>query len=164
MSNPLISRRPPPPCPAISTSPYLQIRGPLHRLLLWCIHNYSGLPAPHQHTHLAGGADALQTPGTPDAIVLANAAGTPNRGTGPSYAYEDHDHGDIKRDVRVKKAGADVGTRNAFNIIEGANMTITMADNPGSDQVDITFASSGGGGSSADAELLGWAAIAMARR
>lgn len=46
----------------------------------------------------------------------------------------------------VKNSGAVVGTRKQLNFIEGTNVTLTIADDAGNDQVDITIASSGGGG------------------
>jgi hypothetical protein len=48
--------------------------------------------------------------------------------------------------VVVAKAGATIGTRSKVNFIEGGNVTITTADNSGSDRVDVTIAASGGGG------------------
>jgi hypothetical protein len=45
-----------------------------------------------------------------------------------------------------KNTGADVGTRSRLNFIEGSNVTLTVSDDAGSDEVDITIASSGGGG------------------
>jgi hypothetical protein len=45
-----------------------------------------------------------------------------------------------------KNTGADVGTRSRLNFIEGTNVTLTVADDAGSDEVDITIASSGGSG------------------
>ena len=45
----------------------------------------------------------------------------------------------------VKKAGSTVGTRKTLNLIEGSNVTLTVADNAGSDRVDVTVASTGGG-------------------
>jgi hypothetical protein len=53
---------------------------------------------------------------------------------------------DIRLDdsgVIVRKSGTNVGTRKSLNLIEGAGVTITATDNAGSDQVDLTFASSG---------------------
>lgn len=44
----------------------------------------------------------------------------------------------------VKNSGAVVGTRKQLNFIEGSNVTLTIADDVGNDQVDITVASSGG--------------------
>lgn len=46
----------------------------------------------------------------------------------------------------VKKAGTTIGSRSAINLIEGSNVTITATDNSGSDRVDVTIASTGGGG------------------
>lgn len=44
----------------------------------------------------------------------------------------------------VKNSGAVVGTRPELNFIEGSNITLTIADDVGNNQVDITVASSGG--------------------
>lgn len=44
----------------------------------------------------------------------------------------------------VKNSGAVVGTRKQLNFIEGANITLTITDDGGNDQVDIEIASSGG--------------------
>lgn len=41
----------------------------------------------------------------------------------------------------VAKAGTLVGTRKRINFIDGANTTVTVADNGGSDRVDVTIAS-----------------------
>lgn len=46
-----------------------------------------------------------------------------------------------------KNTGADVGTRSRLNFIEGSNVTLTVADDAGGDEVDITIASTGGSGS-----------------
>jgi hypothetical protein len=45
-----------------------------------------------------------------------------------------------------KNSGSDVGTRRRINFIEGSNVTLTIADDSGSEEVDVTIASSGGGG------------------
>jgi len=42
-----------------------------------------------------------------------------------------------------KNSGADVGTRRRINFIEGTNISITEADDAGSDEVDVTLAVSG---------------------
>lgn len=47
----------------------------------------------------------------------------------------------------TKNSGAVVGTRKQLNFIEGTNVTLTISDDAGNDQVDITIAASGGGGS-----------------
>lgn len=48
--------------------------------------------------------------------------------------------------VVVSKAGSTVGTRQQINLIEGSNVTLTVSDNAGSDRVDVTIASTAGGG------------------
>lgn len=45
-----------------------------------------------------------------------------------------------------KNSGATVGTRRRINFIEGANVTLTIADDAGNEEVDVTIAASGGGG------------------
>ena len=97
------------------------------------------LPAPHGSQHDYDGNDPL-TAAAPSAITLANTAGTPAAGDGPEWALADHSHGSIKRDVRVAKAGVDVGTRNRLNFIEGTGVAITAADDSVNDEVDITLA------------------------
>jgi hypothetical protein len=49
--------------------------------------------------------------------------------------------------VAVQKAGAGPFKRRKINFIEGSNVTITLADQGGSEQVDVTIAATGGGGS-----------------
>lgn len=48
--------------------------------------------------------------------------------------------------IEVAKGGSLIGTRKQINLIEGSNVTLTVTDNPGTDAVDITVASTGGGG------------------
>lgn len=69
---------------------------------------------------------------------LANANG---EGASSALARADHAH---KRDVRVAKAGADVGTRNRLNFIDGAGATVTVVDDAGNDEMDITVSAAGG--------------------
>jgi hypothetical protein len=45
----------------------------------------------------------------------------------------------------VKNSGAVVSSRNQLNFIEGANVTLTVADDSGNGQTDITIAGSAGG-------------------
>lgn len=44
-----------------------------------------------------------------------------------------------KGDITVSSNGTDVGTRQKINFIEGTNVTMTVADNAGSDRVDVTI-------------------------
>jgi hypothetical protein len=48
--------------------------------------------------------------------------------------------------LEVKKAGVSIGKRRGFNLIEGANVTLTVADDAENEEVDVTIASAGGGG------------------
>jgi hypothetical protein len=52
----------------------------------------------------------------------------------------------INARTAVKKAGTLIGTRRGINFIEGANVTLTVADDAGNEEVDVTIAASGGGG------------------
>ena len=52
--------------------------------------------------------------------------------------------------VIVSKAGTTTGTRKQINLIEGTNVTLTMADDAGNDRVNVTIASSGGGATNLD--------------
>ena len=45
---------------------------------------------------------------------------------------------------RSRSAGAAVGTRRALNLIQGANVTLTIADDAGNDRVNVTVAAAGG--------------------
>lgn len=53
--------------------------------------------------------------------------------------------GAVGSSVGVKKAGTLIGTRAAINLIEGANVTLTVTDDAGNNEVDVTVAASGGG-------------------
>jgi len=48
--------------------------------------------------------------------------------------------------VRKNTGGADVGKRRRLNLIEGSNVTLTVVDDAGSEEVDITIAAAGGSG------------------
>lgn len=52
----------------------------------------------------------------------------------------------------VKKAGVVVGNRPFLNLIEGANCTLTVTDNPTTRATDVTVAASGGGGGVSDGD------------
>jgi hypothetical protein len=49
--------------------------------------------------------------------------------------------------VNVLKSAAAIGTRRGINLIEGTNVTLTVADDAGNDRVNVTIAASAGGGS-----------------
>ena len=53
--------------------------------------------------------------------------------------------GDTNTRVAVRKnSGANVGTRRRINLIEGSNVTLTVADDAVNEEVDVTIAASGG--------------------
>lgn len=86
--------------------------------------------------------------GDGDLLVTANAV-TDNDG---DPAVWDGD-GNLKvgtgggsGDVTVAKNGSEVGTRGRINFIEGASIALTVSDDAGNDEVDVTVAFSGAGG------------------
>jgi len=82
----------------------------------------------HKDSHKSGGSDAF---------VLADLL-------------------DCLARLEVKKAGVSIGKRRGLNLIEGANVTLTVADDPGNEEVDVTIASAGGGGGVAKTLLGYW--------
>lgn len=52
----------------------------------------------------------------------------------------------VVQQVRIANSGTLVGTRRELNFIAGSGITLTPADNSGSNRVDLTIAASGGGG------------------
>lgn len=50
------------------------------------------------------------------------------------------------RRIAIQKAGSLIGRRFALNLIEGANVTLTVQDDAANRRVNCTIASSGGGG------------------
>lgn len=48
--------------------------------------------------------------------------------------------------IRVFDGGTEAADRAAINLIEGSNVTLTIADNPTTGAVDVTVAATGGGG------------------
>ena len=76
-------------------------------------------PTAHQSTHQSGNSDALT--GNVDATARHN----------------------------VSKAGTLVGTRRGLNLIQGTNITLTMADDSVNERVNVTIDAAGGGGTTA---------------
>lgn len=78
-------------------------------------------PADHDHPVVTGAPSGL--------------ANTTQEGTSTAIPRLDHKH---KRDVRVKKAGADLATRNAVDLQDTPSITwADSADDAGNDEVDI---------------------------
>lgn len=57
----------------------------------------------------------------------------------------------VKEQILVSLGGSNVATRSQLNFIQGTSTTLTVADNPGSNRVDVTIASTGSGGAGAPA-------------
>lgn len=77
---------------------------------------------PHAATHQDGGTDEISVTGLSGKLADAQP-------------------------VTVRKnSGANIGTRARLNFIEGTNITLTVADDAGGDEVDVTIAAASGGG------------------
>lgn len=89
-----------------------------------------------------------------------------NHVAGGSDEFADGDLLNATARAIVSKAGVAIGTRRQINFIEGSNVTITAADDAAGEKVDITIASTGGGGGASGAlasiALPGVRAIASA--
>jgi len=70
-------------------------------------------------------------------------------GGGDAFAAGDLLDATAKTTVR-KNTGTDVGSRRRLNLIEGSNVTLTVADDPANEEVDVTVASTGAGPSPSD--------------
>jgi len=175
----MAERRPPSPVPHLTTIPtqgpatwdrlrpiFAKLEAFLDRLQ----DGYSGLPAPHEETHLVGGDDALDEPGTPTTV---DAGSTADIGDGPSFAREDHEHavttgsavslGEAnaegsgvalaraahvhKLSTRVSLNGIVIGTRKRINIVVAPGSSVTVTDDSANDQVTLTLGSSSQGSS-----------------
>lgn len=53
----------------------------------------------------------------------------------------------------IKDGGSPIGTRAGLNFIEGANINITVVDDPTNNEVDVTIAASGGGGGAGSIDI-----------
>ncbi len=73
-------------------------------------------------------------PGTSGQALVTNGAGS-----NPAWAT-------LTSSVGIRKAGTLIGTRPTINFIEGANVTLTIADDSINNRVNVTITSSGGGG------------------
>ena len=57
----------------------------------------------------------------------------------------------------IRKAGTLIGVRRTLNLIEGTNVTLTIADDSVNNRVNVTIAASGGSGSSPDLVITKYA-------
>jgi len=93
----------------------------------------------HTQAHSIGGADHTGTLGH---AALSGVTADQHH----PQAHADSDHTGASRVTVRKNSGADVGTRPRLNLIEGTNVTLTVADDAGGGEVDVTIAAAGGGG------------------
>jgi len=103
-------------------------------------------PLAHATSHQNGGSDELNVAGLNGLLADAQTplAHQVSHQTGGSDALSGLVDANARVTVR-KNTGADVGTRRRLNLIEGANITLTVADDAGSEEVDITIAGATGG-------------------
>ncbi|MCK5018641.1 MAG: hypothetical protein KAS32_16390, partial [Candidatus Peribacteraceae bacterium] len=102
------------------------------------------------------------TAGTTRTLTVQDADGTiALTGDAPATHGSTHENGsadeinvgslsgelaDSQKTTVRKNTGSNVGTRRRLNLIEGTNVTLTVADDAANEEIDITIASSGGAG------------------
>ena len=72
-------------------------------------------------------------------VTISNGDGLSGN---PTYTAT-HNSNTQRVDV-AKNSGATVGSRKRLNLIEGGNITLTVTDDAGNDEIDVTVAASGG--------------------
>jgi hypothetical protein len=97
-------------------------------------------------TSIALGASGTITANTTNALTIGTGlSGTSFNGSS-AVTIAVNSTLDANARVGVEKAGVLVGTRRNINFIEGSNITLTIVDDPTNEEVDVTIASTGGGG------------------
>lgn len=73
--------------------------------------------------------------GAPDAakVVITNDAGVIDSSLVSPFT---------SASVNILKGGTEIGTQPSINLIQGANVTLTVVDNTGSNRIDVTIAAS----------------------
>lgn len=113
----------------------------------------TGTPGAHATSHQNGGSDEISVAGLSgllaDAQTPATHASSHQNGGGDEISVTglSGELADAQPVTIRKNSGADVGTRSRINLIEGTNVTLTVVDDAGGDEVDVTIAATGGGGS-----------------
>jgi hypothetical protein len=86
------------------------------------------------------------TPSISADVVVRNTTTANTSITASGLGVDVNDNTSTQKVEVVKNGGAVVGTRKQLNFVEGSNVTLTIADDAGNDQVDITIDAAGGGG------------------
>ncbi len=94
------------------------------------------------------------TPSITGSVIVRNTTTANTSITASGVGVDVNANTSIQKVEVVKNSGAVVGTRKQLNFIEGSNVTLTVADDAGNDQVDITIASSGAAGSTSIARTF----------
>src|ERR1035437_4015941 len=81
---------------------------------------------------------------TVDSWGRATAGTTLSAGALPPHTHPASDIVSGALAFTIQKAGSAIGTRRALNLIEGSNVTLTVADDSGNDRVNVTVAAAGG--------------------
>ena len=108
-------------------------------------------PAAHKTSHQDGGADEISVTGLSGTLADAQTPAAHKTSHQDGGADEISVTGlsgllaDAQKVTVRKNTGADVGTRKRLNLIEGTNITLTVADDATGDEIDITLAAAGGG-------------------
>lgn len=124
MSVPTRGRRNPTDLTSLAGKPWNLVAGPVERAIRGLMALYDSIPSQHEETHLQGGSDALQAPGTPTNVQLNVAS---DAGVGPSYALEDHIHG-LSLGLTAK-GDLVIFTGTAYSVLAvGANRQVPTAD------------------------------------
>jgi len=96
------------------------------------------------------GANATEVDLDYGTATTLNTDGSAANGSGSPVARADHKHAipstlDTNARVAVRKnSTGSVFTRRRLNLIEGTNVTLTVADDSGDEEVDVTINASGG--------------------
>lgn len=86
-----------------------------------------------------------------DATAPANLANAAATGSAAFASRRDHAHRSYV--VRKNSGGSDF-IRGRLNLIEGTNVTLTIADDSGNDEVDVTIDAAGGGGAATHVKAI----------
>lgn len=128
----------------------------------WVTWGGGGGGAPTTASYVVMGLDATLT--NERVLAVGSPVTLTDGGAGGNATIDFDETATLGNNARVavsKNSGATVGTRRRLNLIEGSNITLTIADDPGNEEVDVTIAASGGGGGLSEAEVLARVAVGL---